>query len=518
MVTKTNVSNGASTNGVGVLELRLHISDPELLDELASHEEGRERHDFAVRALKIGAIALRQTQIRIDAELVRKEGELFVQKMGSALDRHQNDVSEQITRCLKDYFDPESGRFNERVKRLVDRDGELEQVIRRQVEGEGSVLVSTLREHVGTDSPLMHTLDPMASDGLISQFAQSTEEQQKRILSEFSLDNSEGALSRLVTELRKNHGEVGEALENRIEAVTSEFSLDREDSALSRLVGRVETAQRQISSQFSLDDKDSALARMRRELLEVLEQQNQTNTRFQTEVTTTLSEMKARKQESERSTRHGDTFEEAVFEFVAERSQKAGDIATPTGNTTGRIRNNKKGDAVIRLNPEHSAAGAQIVIEAKEDASYNLERALSEIDEARRNRDAGVGLFVFSALNVPDGIEPFNRFGNDVLIVWDAENPASDVVFDAGLSIARWLCVASRTDSDAAGEDIKEIEKAILEIQRQAENLDQITKSANAIDGHVTKILDRARIVQNGLKRQVGILNEKIGSVRQAQS
>ena len=41
---------------------------------------------------------------------------------------------------------------------------------------------------------------------------------------------------------------------------------------LSRLMGRVESAQRQISSQFSLDEDDSALARIRKELLEVIEE------------------------------------------------------------------------------------------------------------------------------------------------------------------------------------------------------------------------------------------------------
>ena len=43
-----------------------------------------------------------------------------------------------------------------------------------------------------------------------------------------------------MAELKKNHGEIGEALQKRIGEVTDEFSLDKEDSALSRLVGRVE--------------------------------------------------------------------------------------------------------------------------------------------------------------------------------------------------------------------------------------------------------------------------------------
>ena len=42
--------------------------------------------------------------------------------------------------ALRDYFDPKSGRFAERVQALVDEDGELARVIRSQVEGSDSSL------------------------------------------------------------------------------------------------------------------------------------------------------------------------------------------------------------------------------------------------------------------------------------------------------------------------------------------------------------------------------------------
>jgi hypothetical protein len=83
-----------------------------------------------------------------------------------------------------------------------------------------------------------------------------------------------------VSELRRRHGEIGQALRTQIDQVVAEFSLDRDDSALSRLIRRVEQAQKQISSEFSLDQENSALARMRRELLQVIEAQRQANDRF----------------------------------------------------------------------------------------------------------------------------------------------------------------------------------------------------------------------------------------------
>lgn len=520
-MTTNGVPNAkALLNGSGYMELNLQVSDPELVEALSEREEGSERHEFAVSALKIGAIALRQAQGRIDAERIRQEGDRFIENMKRDLEEHRLGVTRQISDSLKDYFDPESGRFNERVKRLVDDGGEIERVIRQQIAEDGAQLVDAMSAHIGADSPLMRRLDPNATDGLITQLAKSTEdtltEQRDVILREFSLDNRNGALNHLVVELTSKHGEVGEALEKRIDKVTGEFSLDREDSALSRLMSRVERAQRQISSEFSLDENSSALARMQNTLLKTLDQQQRTNRDFQEEVKGALREMAARRQEAEKSTRHGLVFEDDVFEFINKRSQKAGDMATPTGNTTGILRANKKGDVVMKLGADHAAAGAQIVFEAKQDASYTLDKALTEIEEARKNRQAGVGVFVFSKRTVRDSlnIEPFSRHGDDIVVVWDSEDPDSDVYLDAGISVAKAISVQARSQSEEVEKDFEIIDKAIAEIGRNAANLQDVSDAAGSIDRQVSKILDRVRIVRNGIERQVGILNEQVDSLR----
>ena len=514
--------NGAvHSNGTGTVELHLKVTDPDLYAALSKREEPG-RSQLALAAMKIGVAALRQAQGQIDAHQIRDAGERVITEMSNALERHQRSITEQVGGCIREYFDPKGGLFTQRVRGLVGQNeeaGELERIIRRQIEGDGSLLARTLAAHVGTDSPLMRALDPESNGGVVTSLARSTEatltEQRERLLSEFSLDNGDSALSRLVAEVRKSHGDVGKALEERIGSVVGEFSLDRDDSALSRLVSRVESTNREISNQFSLDDEGSALARMRRELLEVIEQERKSNTGFQVEVMKALSDMTARKQEAQRSTRHGLVFEDAVFGFVNER-QPEGDAAARTGNTTGRIRNSKKGDCVIQLGPERAAPGAQIVVEAKEDKSYTLQKALAEIAEARKNRDAGVGVFVFSKHTAPSELlEPLARYGDDVVVMWDAEDPTTDVYLGAALSVAVALSARSAPADGVAGLDVEAMDKAIREIERQVGGLDEVAKSAEAIDGHVSKILDRARIMRNGLTRQVGVLDEKVGGLRE---
>ena len=504
----------------GAIDLCLTVQDPDLCTELVKREEP-ERSEFAIAAMRVGVLAIRQAQGQMDGREVRDAGERVIKDMTDALESHRRETAQQVSDSIKDYFDPQSGLFSQRVRGLVgngDEAGELERIIRQQVEGDGSLLAKTLVAHVGDKSPLMQILDPQSSSGLISLLAKATEttlsEQREQILLELSLDNGEGALNRLVAELRRSHGDVGRALEERISSVVGEFSLDRDDSALSRLVNRVEGAQHRISQEFSLDNENSALARMRKELLATIEQERASNTEFRLEVLKTLTDMTARKQEAQRSTRHGMEFEDAVFEFI-NRRQGDGNIATRTGNTTGRIRNCKKGDAVVQLGPESPAPGARVVIEAKQDQSYTLQKARGEIEEARRNRDAGVGLFVFSRRTVPSEVtEPLLRFGNDIVVVWDADDPATKVYLVAALSVAKALSVRGAADGETHGVDVEALEKAVKEVERQAGGLDEITKSAQAIDGHVTKILDRARIVRNGLDRQVSVLDEKVGGLR----
>ena len=171
----------------------------------------------------------------------------------------------------------------------------------------------------------------------------------------------------------------------------------------------------------------------------------------------------------------------------------------------------------MTLGPESAAPGARIVIEAKEDQSYSLQRALAESEEARKNRGAGIGLFVFSRRSAPKEVtEPPARYGDHVLILWDAEDSTTDAYFSAALSVARALSVRGTGQAGAeASADMEALEKGIREVERLANGLDEITKSADAIDGHVNRILDRARIMRNSLERQVGILDERAKGLKE---
>jgi hypothetical protein len=500
------------------IALELVIEDREVIDALMAYNEGEERNQYAVEAMKIGILALRHVDGRASATLLRDEGDRFLGGLQKTLDGHKQTIQDQIESRLKEYFDPKDGRFADRVQRLVAQDGELSQLMKGFIDGENSVFAKTLVSHVGRDSALMKQLDPQHSDGLLSMLRKTVDDQLARqrdhLLKEFSLDNKEGALSRLVAELAANHGDVGKSLQTKIDVVIKEFSLNEENSALSRLVQNVTTAQRTITNEFSLDSDTSCLSRLKRELTDLLAEAEKKNQQFQEEVKVSLARIVTARQEAERSTRHGLEFEDAVCEFLIRQSQHAGDVATPVGQSTGRIKNCRVGDCTIELGPDCAAPGAIIVVEAKEKDGYSLATAREEIETARKNRNAEMGLFVFSKKCAPANLEPFSRYGNDFIVVWDADDPATDVFLKAGIIAARALCFRAERKSAAAQVDFEAIDKAILEIEKRSGNLDDVRKSAETIQTASGKILERVRIDREALEKQIEVLREKVGDLR----
>jgi hypothetical protein len=527
------------------LVLELTVDDPDTVAELCRQGDGEEREQFALRALRIGVLALRQARGQIDGEVVRRESERLLVSLQSRLGEHSNAVQDRLSGLLRDYFDPGNGRFQERVDRLVRKDGDLEQLLRRQIGGQDSELCRTLTSHFGEESPLMKVLSPDQSQGLLAALRQTLDEQlvqqREHVLRQFSLDAKDSALSRFISELSGQQGRFSEQLHERIDKAVNQFSLDDENSALSRLVRNVRDAQKTITNEFSLDsdssalsrlkrmleqtngaihghlsldDENSALARLKRELTGILDKQCETNSKFQEEVKVTLQSMAARRAEADRSTRHGLDFEQALFQVLQTESQRCGDLATWTGNTTGSRKNCKIGDAVIELGPDSAAPGAKIVIEAKEKISYQMVTARDELDVARKNRDAQVGLFVFSKKSAPTGIEPLTRYGCDIFVVWDSDDVSSDLFVRTGLTLARALCVRAHQERETQAADFAAIDDAIIEIERRVKDFEELKSWTNTIQNNSEKILKKLETVRKAIERQTEVLRESICEVK----
>jgi hypothetical protein len=501
------------------LLLELNVTDAEVIAELCQRTEGQQRDQYALSALRLGALALKQARGQVDAQALKREGERLFAEVAKALATHQSQLDSTLSQTLRDYFDPTNGRFNERIDRLLKKDGELEVLLARKITAENSEMSAALSRQIGQGSPLFRLLSPNESEGLLCALRKGVndelEQQRARVLAEFSLDNEQGALRRLCSQLQNSNGELKTDLKSQIDSLLKQFSFDDEQSALSRMAKAVNKTSEAISSHLTLDSEDSALSRLKRELFNVLKAHGESAQTFQAEVKATLASMQARREEAGASTRHGLDFESQVFEVVQTECQKLKDVATFVAKTPGKISRCLVGDVLVELGAESNAAASHVVVEAKEEQGYTLKQALKELETARQNRDADAGLFVFSRKVAPVNLEPLGRYGCDVIVVWDADDPASDLTLKLGLSVARALCITKSVQREHQAADFTEIDKAILEINKQIESLDEIRTWTETIRNNGQKILDRLRISREKLSAQAQTLTDRLADLKQ---
>lgn len=528
------------------LRLALTVRDAEVIVELARHAEGPAREQYALSALRLGVLALRQASGAIDGAAIQKAGQQLVGDVREVLHERSRDLLAGLQTTVQQYFDPKAGVFQQRLDQLLKRDGELESVLARYVGGDESMVARTIATHVGEQSPMFKLLSPKQADGLLAALTTTIEQalraQREHILGQFSLDREDSALSRLVRELTDANGKLKSGLETDVKNVAREFSLDNPDGALSRLVDRVERAQATISGEFSLDNKESALSRLssvlertnqtvaasltlddeksplsrlRSELLKVIGELTEKNAGFQAEVRETLAGLHARKQEAARSTRHGLEFEAAVGELLQQEAQRLGDVFAAVGTTVGARPRSKVGDHTITLGQESAAPGAVIVCEAKEQQGVTLQEALKEIEEARENRRASVGVFVFSKRAAPAGLEPIQRHGKDVVAVWDRDDSQTDIYLKATLSVARALAVREHGAAQKQQAELIALERAIIMIGKDAERAEQISTSAASAQSAVSKICREAEAIREDLGEQIERLKQYAAGQRQ---
>ncbi len=500
------------------MRLSLRVTDPEVTLELERHADGPAREQYALSALRLGVLALRQASGSIDADRIRTEGERLVGNVRSLLSEQAAALTGSLSGTIAQYFDPQTGNLPQRLERLLCKDGDLETVLRRHLDGEASSLSRTLAEYVGESSPLFKHLSPTQSDGLLATLQQAVEQtlqaSRDHILGQFSLDDKGSALSRLVTEITGSNGKLRTDLAADIDTVRKEFSLDQPDGALSRLVRRVDETTAEVRGSLTLDSETSPLAVLRRELLGVIKNLNEANAAFHVEVRSTLEALNVRRTEAAQSTRHGLDFEDAVGHLLTEQSRNSGDIVECVNQSSGHISRCKVGDFLLTLGPESAAPGARIVFEAKENRSYDLRKMIDELAQARENRGAQVGIAVLSRATAPEGMEPLSRFGSDIIVVWDRDDVTIDVLFTAALSLARALVIRERCQQDRVEAEFTAIEDAVRRIAKAVESMSDIMTWSETIRSNGVKIQSRAERLRDDIGKQLEVLSQNVEGLK----
>jgi hypothetical protein len=194
----------------------------------------------------------------------------------------------------------------------------------------------------------------------------------------------------------------------------------------------------------------------------------------------------ARAGERARSSAKGADFEAVVEDLLTDSLRGTDHLVERTSDAAGDVLRSKKGDFVVTLDPETTrGATLRIVVECK-DRAVPMRAIRDELAEARRNRDAAIGLVVFSMAQAPAGIAPFDVRMGDVYCAIDPQAP-DPATLDAALRLARLLALGtvrrqgSAVDAGAVHEALERVRAELDALRALKTKLTAIASAAHAV-------------------------------------
>jgi hypothetical protein len=169
------------------------------------------------------------------------------------------------------------------------------------------------------------------------------------------------------------------------------------------------------------------------------------------------------------------------------------DATENVGGIPGCISKRKTGDFVITLGDTSAAPGEKIVVEAKNESGYDLNKAIEEIKLAKQNRKSKIGILAFETNCVPTEIVDFRQVGDDffVSVDWqDLKNGIVPIYLEAAYKVARALIVTAIRKEKSEEMDIGLIKTSIDSILESVKKFSDIKKKAITISNNSKFIED----------------------------
>lgn len=469
------------------------------------------RDQLAHDAWAIGLRALANAHQAAQESKLKDVGAALLGDIDKQLKVYVEQQQQTIGAVLTRYFDPKDGQVTQRLSAFVDDHGVLARQLDKYLGPQNSVLATELAKQVGETSPLFKKLSPTDSTGLVKVL----ETQLRAVMGEGhaelvrALDPlaEDGAVARFLKSLREELKGADEDRQKQLSAALAALDANDEQSLLSRLVRETERSRRAVLSAVNPEDPQSPMALLKASLSKLLQEQStaqlalvkrqeERQVQFEKEVREALVRIETKRTQELKTTRGGLVFEDAVLAFVRKATEGAPCMFDATGATAG-VGRSKKGDAVVRFTEESAFAGAGVVFEAKRVENYSVQKALDELDAARKNRDAAAGVFVMARSHASDTFPRFARYGNNVLVVWDAEDPFTDAYLHAAILLGVGLVTRTKTTGDAG--DIAALHDIEKRIEDEIGRLEKMEKHSEAIRKNVDGISDEIRKAQKKL-------------------
>lgn len=507
------------------VDARIVDRRPDALAAFAPLTEAQ-RRTLATDAWTVGLRALVNAYRQAEEARLGDIGKSMVADLDRELEGYVVRQQEVFVQMLKRYFDPKDGQVALRIESFVKDGGELARTMEKFLAPETGALARTLAKELGENSPLLKKLSPTDNEGIVhvieSRLKETLEKSQAAVVKALDPLAKDGAVARFLTTLRKEMEKADNDRTKQLMLVTKALDANDETSLLSRLMRETQSARVAFVRAMNPDEAGSPLAVLKTSLTTLLEKHAKSQAeamvaieerqqKLDQYIRDSVARLEERRRGDARSARGGNTFEDAALRFIQRAVQGAPVIADRTGGTLGTRPNCKVGDQVLRFSDESVFAGAVLVVEVKHDASYSVSKALAELEVARSNRGAQVGLFIMARSHAPAGFPEMARYGNDILVIWDDEDETTDAYLHAGVILG--LALSSRQKRPADEGDLKalaDIEHRIHQELARQEKMkklaERIRKDAEELGEELRKGADKLNLLLRNAKKTLKAL------------
>lgn len=471
-----------------------------------------QREQLALDAWSIGLRALHNAHAAAQESRLKDVGQALVVDIDRQLRSHVEQQQATIATVLGRFFDPNDGQVTQRLAAFVDDHGVLARLLEKYIGPTNSVLAESLAQQIGETSPLFKKLSPTESEGLVKvlegQLRQVMSQGHAELVRALDPLAEDGAVARFLRSLREELQGADEDRQKQLSAALAALDANDEGSLLSRLVRETQRAREEVLSAVNPDAPSSPMSILKSSLTRLLQSQataqaelakqhEARQAQFEKEVREALARIETKRTQDQKTTRGGFDFEDAVTAFVRAATNGAPCVFDVTGATAG-VGRCKKGDAILRFTNESAFAGAGVVFEAKRDATYNtVQKAIDALDAARKNRGAVAGVFVMARSHASEVFPEFARYGSNVLVIWDDQDPATDAYLHAAVLLGMALVARSRPTGDAG--DIAALHDVEGRIEAELGRLKTMEKHSEAIRKNVDGISDEIRKAHKAL-------------------
>ena len=323
----------------------------------------------------------------------------------------------------------------------------------------------------------------------------------------------QGILSRVAIEtVDKTRDSINALFVGNTAPVTHEIlskvneKLDTFAKEMHRVIGQSST---NINDTFSMDSENSPLKALKSDLIESSQNLNKQVTDKIDAVNAKVEAINTKRQIIMNSTKKGLPFEDSVFEVLAQIATASADDAIKTGQTSGLIKNCKKGDVTVSVNKLASRGhNVNIVFEAKSMA-MSRDEWRKELNLAMTNRAAEISVAVVQTVDqMPNKSRTSIQDNQQLMVAFDPEfdDPAVLVCI---YNVAKAYAVSRSLEGTQV--NFKVIQEAVQQLQFSISDLESIEGALKTSHKALEKI-DSARInIKGTIQNQSQRLSSLIG-------